>query len=114
MNIDIFRDDALAGKSILVTGGGSGLGKEISARSWAKAPSIFAGAVRKCSKRQRGRYRLRVASRSLFTSAISETRSGRGDDVGDLDGRPARRPRQQCGGQLHRADKDLSPAAFAP
>ena len=30
MSIDIFRDDMLAGKSILVTGGGSGLGKEIS------------------------------------------------------------------------------------
>lgn len=30
MSMDIFRDDALAGKSILVTGGGSGLGKEIS------------------------------------------------------------------------------------
>jgi NAD(P)-dependent dehydrogenase (short-subunit alcohol dehydrogenase family) len=29
MSMDIFRDDALAGKSILVTGGGSGLGKEI-------------------------------------------------------------------------------------
>ena len=27
---DIFRDDLLAGKSVLVTGGGSGLGKEIS------------------------------------------------------------------------------------
>jgi NAD(P)-dependent dehydrogenase (short-subunit alcohol dehydrogenase family) len=30
MNMDIFRDDVLGGKSILVTGGGSGLGKEIS------------------------------------------------------------------------------------
>jgi NAD(P)-dependent dehydrogenase (short-subunit alcohol dehydrogenase family) len=30
MSMDIFRPDALAGKSILVTGGGSGLGKEIS------------------------------------------------------------------------------------
>jgi NAD(P)-dependent dehydrogenase (short-subunit alcohol dehydrogenase family) len=30
MSMDIFRVDALAGKSILVTGGGSGLGKEIS------------------------------------------------------------------------------------
>jgi len=30
MTADIFRTDALAGKSILVTGGGSGLGKEIS------------------------------------------------------------------------------------
>jgi NAD(P)-dependent dehydrogenase (short-subunit alcohol dehydrogenase family) len=29
MSIDIFRDDALAGKSILVTGGGGGLGLEI-------------------------------------------------------------------------------------
>src|SRR5271169_6030801 len=30
MSTDIFRSDALAGKSILVSGGGSGLGKEIS------------------------------------------------------------------------------------
>jgi len=30
MKSDVFRDETLAGKSILVTGGGSGLGKEIS------------------------------------------------------------------------------------
>ena len=40
MSIDIFRDDALAGKSILVTGGGSGLGKEISKALAAKGAKV--------------------------------------------------------------------------
>jgi NAD(P)-dependent dehydrogenase (short-subunit alcohol dehydrogenase family) len=40
MNMDIFRDDALAGKSILVTGGGSGLGKEISKALIAKGALV--------------------------------------------------------------------------
>jgi NAD(P)-dependent dehydrogenase (short-subunit alcohol dehydrogenase family) len=40
MSMDIFRTDALAGKSILVTGGGSGLGKEISKALVAKGASV--------------------------------------------------------------------------
>lgn len=40
MSIDIFRSDALAGKSILVTGGGSGLGKEISKALAAKGATV--------------------------------------------------------------------------
>ena len=40
MSIDIFRDDALRGKSILVTGGGSGLGKEISKALVAKGAFV--------------------------------------------------------------------------
>jgi len=40
MTIDIFRDDALLNKSILVTGGGSGLGKEISTALVAKGAKI--------------------------------------------------------------------------
>lgn len=40
MNTDIFRDNALAGKSILVTGGGSGLGKEISKALVAKGAAV--------------------------------------------------------------------------
>ena len=40
MSIDIFRDDALRGKSILVTGGGSGLGKEISNALVAKGAEV--------------------------------------------------------------------------
>ena len=40
MSMDIFRDDALDGKSILVTGGGSGLGKEISKALAAKGAKV--------------------------------------------------------------------------
>jgi NAD(P)-dependent dehydrogenase (short-subunit alcohol dehydrogenase family) len=40
MRMDIFRDDALDGKSILVTGGGSGLGKEISKALAAKGARV--------------------------------------------------------------------------
>jgi NAD(P)-dependent dehydrogenase (short-subunit alcohol dehydrogenase family) len=40
MSMDIFRTDALAGKSILVTGGGSGLGKEICKALVAKGAAV--------------------------------------------------------------------------
>jgi NAD(P)-dependent dehydrogenase (short-subunit alcohol dehydrogenase family) len=40
MTEDVFRSDVLAGKSILVTGGGSGLGKEISKALAAKGASV--------------------------------------------------------------------------
>jgi NAD(P)-dependent dehydrogenase (short-subunit alcohol dehydrogenase family) len=40
MSMDIFREDALAGKTILVTGGGSGLGKEISKALVAKGAAV--------------------------------------------------------------------------
>lgn len=40
MSMDIFRPDALAGKSILVTGGGSGLGLEISKALAAKGSKV--------------------------------------------------------------------------
>ncbi len=40
MSMDIFRDDALAGKSVLVTGGGGGLGLEIGKALAAKGAKI--------------------------------------------------------------------------
>src|ERR1700691_3061260 len=40
MTQDVFRPDVLAGKSILVTGGGSGLGKEISKALVAKGAAV--------------------------------------------------------------------------
>lgn len=40
MTADIFRDDILAGKSILVTGGGSGLGKEIAKALVSKGATV--------------------------------------------------------------------------
>jgi NAD(P)-dependent dehydrogenase (short-subunit alcohol dehydrogenase family) len=40
MSIDIFRDGALAGKCVLVTGGGGGLGKEISKALAAKGAKV--------------------------------------------------------------------------
>lgn len=46
MSMDIFKDDVLAGKSILVTGGGSGLGLEIS-----KALAARGAQVHICGRR---------------------------------------------------------------
>ncbi len=46
MTTDVFRDDVLAGKSILVTGGGSGLGKEI-----ARALAAKGAVVHICGRR---------------------------------------------------------------
>ena len=40
MSMDIFRDDALKGKSVLVTGGGGGLGKEIGKAVAAKGAKV--------------------------------------------------------------------------
>ncbi len=40
MSMDVFRSDVLVGKSILVTGGGSGLGKEISKALAAKGARV--------------------------------------------------------------------------
>jgi NAD(P)-dependent dehydrogenase (short-subunit alcohol dehydrogenase family) len=40
MTVDVFRPEVLAGKSILVTGGGSGLGKEISKALIAKGATV--------------------------------------------------------------------------
>jgi NAD(P)-dependent dehydrogenase (short-subunit alcohol dehydrogenase family) len=40
MSMDIFRDDALKGKSVLVTGGGGGLGKEIGKALAAKGAKV--------------------------------------------------------------------------
>jgi NAD(P)-dependent dehydrogenase (short-subunit alcohol dehydrogenase family) len=40
MGLDVFRDDALDGKSILVTGGGGGLGKEIGKALVAKGAKV--------------------------------------------------------------------------
>lgn len=64
MTADVFRDDVLAGKSVLVTGGGGGLGREI-ARSLAAKGSV----VHICGRRQ--------SLIELTASQLSEETGGR-------------------------------------
>ncbi|HMN83073.1 MAG TPA: SDR family oxidoreductase [Burkholderiaceae bacterium] len=62
MGPDVFRDDVLAGKRILITGGGTGLGKEL-ARTFASRGA----AVYICGRRQRV---LDEAVREIQTTAV--------------------------------------------
>src|ERR1700677_1226169 len=63
--MDIFRGDALAGKSILVTGGGSGLGKEISRALLAKGATVHI-----CGRR-------RIVLDAAVAELAAETPSGK-------------------------------------
>jgi NAD(P)-dependent dehydrogenase (short-subunit alcohol dehydrogenase family) len=65
MGMDIFRSDALAGKSILVTGGGSGLGKEISRALLAKGAIVHI-----CGRRE-------IVLEAAVTELAAETPGGK-------------------------------------
>ena len=67
MSMDVFRTDALAGKSILVTGGGSGLGKEIS-----KALAAKGAAIHICGRRAGV---LDDAAKEIATRALAPVRT---------------------------------------
>ena len=101
------RDDALQGKRILVTGGGTGLGKEL-ARSFA----AHGAAVTICGRReavlQAGGRRAGRDSRARRRDRLSDLRraqrrADRVDGRRHLAARAADRPRQQRRRQLHLA-----------
>ncbi len=72
MSTPIFCDDVLADKSILVTDGGGGLGKEIGKALAAKGAKVHIwAAVRKRWRSRRPRFRAARRGRRVLTSATS-------------------------------------------
>ena len=82
MSMDIFRDDALAGKSILVTGGGGGLGLEIGKALAAKGAKVHICGRRPQVLEEAARYDLRRRGCPRVPSCLrrARRRSGRVHD----------------------------------
>ena len=106
MSMDIFRDDALAAKSILVTGGGGGLGLEISKALAAKGakvhicgrrPQVLEEAAARSSPKAPP-YPLPTTSATSATPTRSKSMMDR-----DLGRGAADRTSQQRGRQFHRS-----------
>ncbi len=116
MSIDIFRDDALAGKSILVTGGGGGLGHEIGKALAAKGAKVHICGRRPAALEAAAAQISARASRrraSHHVCDVQRRRSGRGDDgrafgaVGPLTGLV-----NNAAANFIAPTKDLSPRGF--
>ena len=99
----MFRDQLLAGRRILVTGGGTGLGKSMAARFLELGAEVHICGRRKivCDETATelmDQYGGRVVSHGVD---IRNAHGRRRDDRADLDRRSPHRPHQQCRRQFH-------------
>ena len=110
----MFSDQLLAGRRILVTGGGTGLGKAMATKFLQLGAEVHICGRRKAvcdetATELMGEYGGRVVSHGLD---ISNAHCRRRDDRGDLDRRSAHRPHQQCGRQFRLAHAGSVAARF--
>ena len=105
----MFDATLLQGKRILVTGGGTGLGKEMAVGFAAHGAHVYI-----CGRRKEvldlAVTEIRERSRGQADALIANVRDPDSIEammIGDMGGRPAHRPRQQCRGQFPGADRKL-------